>query len=148
MSALHKSVIKFHSSVIGVAPDELQMNCSFCNKVRAEDVLIEGELCYFMDTGDPVLIGGGMILPHAHRESPFDLTDEEWQETRTLLHQARELLDKNYSPDGYNVGWNSGEVAGQDTPHAHLHVIPRFSDEPFAGQGIRYHLKQPANRRG
>ncbi len=109
------------------------MSCSFCTDVPAEDVLIEGDLCYFMDTGDPVLVGGGMILPRAHRESVFDLTDEEWRETQTLLHQARQLLDKNYGPDGYNVGWNSGWVAGQDTPHAHLHVIPRFKDEPFAG---------------
>ena len=124
------------------------MSCSFCNGVSAEEILIEGESCYFMDTGDPVLVGGGMILPRAHRETVFDLTEEEWRETYSLLHRARQLLDESYQPDGYNVGWNSGSVAGQDTPHAHLHVIPRFKDEPFAGQGIRYHLKQPENRRG
>ena len=124
------------------------MSCSFCTGVGAEDVLIDGDLCYFMDTGDPVLVGGGMILPRAHRETVFDLTDEEWLETRSLLHQARQLLNETYGPDGYNVGWNSGPVAGQETPHAHLHVIPRFRDEPFAGQGIRHHLKQPENRRG
>lgn len=124
------------------------MSCSFCIGAGRKDVLIEGDLCYFMDTGDPVLVGGGMILPLAHRETVFDLTDEEWLETRSLLHQARQLLDESYRPDGYNVGWNSGPVAGQYTPHAHLHVMPRFKDEPFAGQGIRHHLKQPANRRG
>lgn len=123
------------------------MDCSFCTNVSADQVLIEGDLCYFMDTGDPVLIGGGMILPRAHREIVFDLTDEEWLETQALLHQARGYLDQNYHPDGYNVGWNCGEAAGQDTPHAHLHVIPRFKDEPFAGHGIRYHLKQPENAR-
>ncbi len=123
------------------------MSCSFCAPVSAGDILIEGDLCFFMDTGDPVLVGSGMILPRAHRETVFDLSNEEWLETQTLLDQAKELLDKNYQPDGYSVGWNSGPVAGQDTPHAHLHVIPRFKDEPFAGQGIRYHLKQSANRR-
>ena len=123
------------------------MSCSFCNRVGLDKNLIEGDLCYFMDTGDPVLVGGGMILPRAHRETVFDLTEEEWRETGSLLQKAKKLLDENYRPDGYNIGWNSGRVAGQDTPHAHLHVIPRFADEPLAGQGIRHHLKQPANRR-
>ncbi|MBI4220643.1 MAG: HIT domain-containing protein [Chloroflexi bacterium] len=123
------------------------MACSFCREVSANLVLLEGPLCYFMGTGDPVLVGSGMILPRAHRETVFDLTHEEWEETLRLLHRAKRLLDEKYMPDGYNVGWNCGPAAGQDTPHAHLHVIPRFNDEPLAGQGIRYHLKQPANRR-
>ena len=100
-----------------------------------------------MDTGDSVLVGSGMIVPRAHRETAFDLTADEWQETCALRHRAKELLDKTYKPDGYDVGWNCGEVPGRDTPHAHLHVIPRFRDNPLAGRGIRYHLKQPANRR-
>ncbi|MBI4306786.1 MAG: HIT family protein [Chloroflexi bacterium] len=123
------------------------MDCPFCVDVTADQVLIEGSLCYFMDTGDPVLVGSGMILPRAHRETVFDLSADEWTETLDLLDQAKHLLDERYDPDGYNVGWNCGSVAGQDTPHAHLHVIPRFRDEPLGGKGIRYHLKQPANRR-
>jgi histidine triad (HIT) family protein len=50
-------------------------------------------------------------------------------------------------PDGFNVGWNCGPVGGQVIPHAHLHVIPRFADEPYAGKGIRHWLKQESNRR-
>ena len=60
-----------------------------------------------------------------------------------LLQQARALLDERYQPDGYNVGWNSGAVGGQEVFHAHLHVIPRFRDEPLAGQGIRHALSRP-----
>ena len=58
------------------------------------------------------------------------------------------MLDEQYGPAGYNVGWNNGAVAGQSVFHAHMHVIPRFADEPFAGRGIRYWLKQEDNRRG
>jgi histidine triad (HIT) family protein len=53
--------------------------------------------------------------------------------------------DDEFSPDGYNVGWNSGRVGGQEVFHAHLHVIRRFKQEPLAGQGIRSHLKSDAN---
>ena len=121
--------------------------CAFCGSGPSDEVLIDGELCYFMDTADPVLIGSGMIIPRAHRESVFDLTEEEWSETRQLLGRARSMLDEKYQPDGYNIGWNSGSVAGQSVLHAHLHVILRFKDEPLAGKGIRHHLKQPENRR-
>jgi diadenosine tetraphosphate (Ap4A) HIT family hydrolase len=57
-----------------------------------------------MDTGDPILVGGGMILPRAHRETVFDLTKEEWDETQSLLEQAKNMLDDKYAPDGYSVG--------------------------------------------
>lgn len=49
-------------------------------------------------------------------------------------------------PDGYSIGWNIGRVAGQVLFHAHLHVIPRFSKEPFAGRGIRSWLKSAENK--
>jgi diadenosine tetraphosphate (Ap4A) HIT family hydrolase len=88
-----------------------------------------------------------MIVPRAHRETVFDLTPEEWAESYELLQRARAMLDRQCQPDGYNVGWNSGAVGGQEVFHAHLHVIPRFADEPLAGRGIRYAIKQPENRR-
>jgi histidine triad (HIT) family protein len=56
-------------------------------------------------------------------------------------------LDETLKPDGYSVGWNVLPVGGQHVPQAHLHVIARFADEPFAGRGIRYWLKQEENRR-
>lgn len=122
------------------------MSCPFCAFDPAE-IVLASERCLFVETRDPVLAGSGMIVPRAHRETVFDLTLEEWQETYALLQQARALLDGQLQPDGYNVGWNSGAVGGQEVFHAHLHVIPRFADEPLAGKGIRYALKQPSNRR-
>jgi diadenosine tetraphosphate (Ap4A) HIT family hydrolase len=38
-------------------------------------------------------------------------------------------IDKEYSPDGYNIGMNCGEAAGQSVPHAHIHVIPRYQGD-------------------
>ncbi|MBN4064402.1 HIT domain-containing protein [Dehalococcoides mccartyi] len=122
-------------------------NCPFCQIPEDDELLIEGEICYFRNTNDPVLVGSGMILPRAHRETVFDLTDEEWKETQFLLKRVKAMLDEKYQPDGYNVGWNCGESGGMSIPHAHMHVIPRYTDEPLAGKGIRYHLKQPENRR-
>ncbi|MEE8583517.1 MAG: HIT domain-containing protein [Acidobacteriota bacterium] len=73
---------------------------------------------------------------------------EDWGQSPFFAGQLSDLLRKGiccsalaYSPQAYNVGWNAGPIAGQDIAHAHLHVIPRFSDEPMAG--IRFWLKQP-----
>jgi hypothetical protein len=55
---------------------------------------------------------------------------------------SRAGLHKRLAPDGYSLGWN--DQAGL---HPHLHVIPRFDDEPMAGHGVRSGINDPANRR-
>lgn len=110
-------------------------------------VVLENAHCVFVQTPQVVLVGSGLIVPRAPRETPFDLTLKEWAATFKLLQEVKAYLDETLTPDGYNVGWNVGRVGGQKISHAHLHVIPRFADEPLAGKGIRYHLKQPENKR-
>jgi diadenosine tetraphosphate (Ap4A) HIT family hydrolase len=125
------------------------MTCPFCQLAYGERhrAVLQNEHCLFLQEPHEVLIGSGVIIPIAHRETVFDLTKDEWVATFSLLAQVKELLDAKYAPQGYNIGWNSGSVAGQEVFHAHLHVIPRYADEPFAGKGIRYWIKQPANKR-
>jgi histidine triad (HIT) family protein len=45
------------------------------------------------------------------------------------------------------LGWNAGNAAGQEVEYAHMHIIPRFNDEPYAGKGIRYWIKKDENIR-
>jgi diadenosine tetraphosphate (Ap4A) HIT family hydrolase len=59
-----------------------------------------------------------------------------------LREAVRAELHKRLAPDGYTLGWND-----QGGLHSHLHVIPRFDDEPMAGHGLRSGIKDPANRR-
>ena len=87
------------------------------------------------------MIGSEIIIPKAHKENVFELSKEEWEDTYILLKKVKTYLDDYYQPDGYNVGWNSGKIAGQLIPHAHLHIIPRYKNEEHVGKGIRYWLK-------
>ena len=93
------------------------------------------------------LVGSYVIIPKSQVGTPFDLSDKEWEDTKLLMREIKAYLDKKYAPDGYNVGWNVGKVGGQEVAHAHLHIIPRYSDELYAGKGIRYWFKQPENIR-
>lgn len=138
-------------------PVELS-GCSFCDLdgFRQNSILVrENDLCLFASGGEgkgegeaqDVLLGSGIIVPKAHRETVFDLSADEFMATRTLLLEVRPLLDSHYRPDGYTVGWNCFAASGQSVPHAHLHVLLRYSDEPHAGKGIRRFLRQPDNRR-
>ncbi|MCE2413000.1 HIT domain-containing protein [Candidatus Poribacteria bacterium] len=123
------------------------MNCPFCPpKVNDNAILLENDLSLFIDLKQSILQGSGIIVPKAHRQSTFDLTTEEITSTFSLLTEVKTLLDTEYNPQGYNLGWNCGAVAGQTVFHAHLHVIPRYASEPYVGKGIRYWLKQESNR--
>ena len=93
------------------------------------------------------LIGSYVIIPKSQVGTPFDLSDKEWEDTKLLMREIKSYLDNKYHPDGYNVGWNVGVAGGQEVAHAHLHIIPRYADEPYAGKGIRYWFKQPENIR-
>lgn len=93
------------------------------------------------------LIGSYVIIPKSQVGTPFDLSDKEWMDSKNLLKELKKYLDKKFKPDGYNIGWNVGKVGGQEVAHAHMHVIPRYADEPYAGKGLRYWFKQPENIR-
>ncbi len=122
--------------------------CPACgSEVPHEHVVLEDEHCWFLRKPQEVLEGSGIIMPKRHRDTVFDLTPEEWVATRDMVHAAKALIDRELSPEGYNLGWNCGPAGGQQTPHAHLHVIPRFGDEPYAGRGIRWWFNHEDNLR-
>ncbi|QSO49222.1 HIT family protein [Alicyclobacillus mengziensis] len=126
-------------------------NCPFCNphKDKEQNIIFENETCYFLQHNkqQDVLEGCGVIVPKNHHANAFELTREEWNDTYDLLQKAKAYLDQEYTPAGYTLGWNVGEVSNQFIFHSHFHVIPRYDDEPLAGKGIRYWLNQPENKR-
>ena len=123
--------------------------CPFCNldTVEQQEVIAKNEHCMFLQTPQQVLVGSGLIVPIKHRETVYHLTEEEWSATFSLLQEVKTILDETYHPDGYNIGWNCNAVGGQHIMHSHLHIIPRFRDEPYAGKGIRHWLKSEENKR-
>jgi diadenosine tetraphosphate (Ap4A) HIT family hydrolase len=129
--------------------------CVFCDQswMRAAEIFIETPHCIFVSTRDPgiraraglaegILPGSGAIVPITHRTSVFELTPAEWADVQDLLLQARMALHDLLAPDGYLLGWNQGGVL-----HPHMHVIPRFDDEPLSDRWLRSAINVPENRR-
>jgi len=114
-----------------------------------QEVIFETETCLYVQkkSVQRTLEGSGLIIPKAHKETVFDLSKTEWQETYELLQKVKKYVEQHFNPDGYNIGWNVASTGGQSLSHVHLHIIPRYKDETYAGKGIRYWIKQPENKR-
>jgi len=123
--------------------------CIFCDykNDKKGTFLFDNEYCVCMEQNEEILIGSCLIIPKDHKKDLFDLTHEEWEATKELIDEVKQYLDKKYNPDGYNVGWNCGKVGGQHVFHSHLHIVPRYADEPYAGKGIRNIIAREENRR-
>ena len=125
------------------------MPCPYCPiSDPAVKVIFEDDLVRFAQNErvQGALKHSGVIVPVQHRETVFDLSEAEITATFRLLAVVKKWMDANFAPDGYNIGWNCGKIGGQELFHAHMHVIPRFRQEPLAGQGIRTLLKSDANK--
>ena len=125
-------------------------DCRLCQVYEdaAQTVVFENEHCVFAQAPSRVgsLKNSGIIIPKKHKETVFDLSPDEFKSTYELLLKVKDWMDREFKPDGYNVGWNCYDIGGQTDMHAHMHVIPRFKQEPLAGKGIRYYLKSEANK--
>jgi diadenosine tetraphosphate (Ap4A) HIT family hydrolase len=87
-----------------------------------------------------------LIVPVRHVETWFELEREEQLETVSAVNEARRIIEVEHSPTGYNIGINSGEVAGQTIPHLHVHVIPRYvGDVKDPRGGVRWVIPDKAD---
>ena len=106
------------------------MECVFCDIIKDnKEVIFESDLCVAFFDSHPVSVGHMLIIPKRHCETYFELTKEEMNDMFLLSKRIKEYLNQEYQPDGYNVGFNCKEAAGQTVMHAHMHVIPRYKGD-------------------
>lgn len=109
--------------------------CPFCDLAR-DRLVWSDELVVAVRDGYPVSPGHTLIVPRRHVATWFDATPDEQRAMFAAIAELRRQLDDELRPDGYNVGFNAGEAAGQTVMHLHMHVIPRFRgdvDDPRGG---------------
>ena len=118
-------------------------DCPFCGK---PEIVIENELAFAHYDSYPVNAGHCLIIPRRHVAEYFQATAEEKASIWALVDEMKIIIDREYSPDGYNIGVNIGETAGQSVPHIHIHMIPRYRgdvENPRGGvRGVIPHKQQ------
>ena len=118
--------------------------CLFCT-LGAGRIVLANELAAVIRDNFPVSPGHTLIIPKRHVGSFFDVTGDERKAMLTLLDSAKLAMDAAFHPDGYNVGIDDGEAAGQTVPHLHLHLILRYAgDSEDPRGGVRWIFPQKA----
>ena len=109
--------------------------CLFCN-IKESGLVIENKLAYASYDSYPVSNLHCLIIPKRHVQNYFDLTDKEIIACNKIIKEIKiEIELKDSSIKGFNIGTNSGIVAGQSIMHCHIHLIPRREGDVENPQG-------------
>ena len=108
--------------------------CFFCRAAQASDedglVVHRGEKVFVLLNKFPYSSGHVMVAPYRHIGDFGDLENDEALEIHRLTGQALGALATVYAPQGYNLGWNLGRIAGAGVlDHVHEHVVPRWAGD-------------------
>ena len=120
-----------------------QENCLFCD-IQTKDkkrIIAENSLAYAIRDGFPVTQFHTLFIPKRHAKDYFELTQAEINAINHLIKVQKNALDKlDKTIDGYNIGLNCGETAGQTVFHCHVHLIPRRKGDVENPKGGIRHL--------
>lgn len=117
--------------VKGAKPD---VDCILCaigrQDPRVKDLTVYSSSLFTIAVNlYPFNPGHLMIFPKRHICSPAELTGDEAAEMHRLLVMSITIIDREFSPSGYNTGYNLGLGSGASIPHLHQHVVPRYANE-------------------
>lgn len=106
--------------------------CIFCKiakgEIPADKVYEDKEFLAFLDI-IPINPGHTLLIPKEHHKNLYDMPDGLLSNMAPLIKKLAIAVKQGVNADGINIGMNNDSVAGQVVPHAHFHIIPRFSND-------------------
>jgi superfamily II DNA or RNA helicase/diadenosine tetraphosphate (Ap4A) HIT family hydrolase/HKD family nuclease len=115
-------------------------------EIPESEWLISNELAFAFFDAYPVNEGHTLVVPRRIVPTWFEASEDERRALMSLVSEVKNILDDRFDPDGYNIGINAGEAAGQTVMHLHVHVIPRYHgdmDDPRGG--VRHVIPEEGN---
>ena len=107
----------------------MERHCIFCRIIRGElpahKVYEDERVLAFLDI-HPSAPGHTLIIPKVHEERIEDLSEEEAEAIFKVLHRLTGRIQAAVDAPSSTIGLNNGPESGQEVPHVHIHVIPRF----------------------
>lgn len=121
-------------------------DCVFCNLDNEKELISETATAVAFLDSFPVNPGHTLIVPKRHVADYFELSIHEQRALWLVVNRCKKLIQKRFNPDGFNVGINVGETAGQSVFHVHIHLIPRYKgDVENPRGGVRGVIKEKQN---
>lgn len=135
---------------LGQIFEERQHYCFFCGTSNADfssRIIHSNHLAVCIEDAFPVTDGHSLIIPKRHFANYFNIESAELSATHELIKlRQKELIKKDSSITGFNMGINQGIDAGQTIFHCHIHLIPRRqNDVPNPRGGVRNIIPNKGN---
>lgn len=115
-----------------ISDHAIPKDCIFCKIIKGEipcsKLYEDNEFFAFLDIA-PINKGHTLIVPKIHCKNLLDFPKAEETDLVEFIKKVARAIIKATNADGFNLGLNNGEAAGQVVHHAHFHIIPRFSDD-------------------
>ena len=109
-------------------------DCLFCGiiagDVPSEIVDSDEHTVAFMDI-NPATRGHALVVPRTHSADLMEISDEDLERTMVAARRLARKIDATLEPDGFNILNACRPAAWQTVFHYHLHVIPRYDDDPL-----------------
>lgn len=122
------------------------MTMSIFSSIPADSKIASNDLAFAVRDKYPVTDGHSLVIPNRVFATWWDATPAERVALFDLVDEVQSQLVATFSPDGFNIGFNSGEAAGQTIDHLHIHVIPRYQgDVADPTGGVRHVIPSKAN---
>lgn len=96
---------------------------------ETRDLIVETATVFSFYDKFPVSKGHSLIVPKRLVSNYFDLTLKEQTACWIVVNKVKAILQEKFNPDGFNIGININEDAGQTIWHSHIHIIPRYKGD-------------------
>jgi histidine triad (HIT) family protein len=107
-------------------------DCIFCKlgekQIPATIIYEDDDMLAFMDIG-PIIKGHALVIPKKHCDPITETPDELLAQLHVVAKRIAAAQMNGLGADGVNIMQNNGVAAGQEVPHIHVHVIPRFEND-------------------
>ena len=109
-------------------------DCLFCGivdgSVPSQTIDSDERTVAFMDI-NPATPGHALVVPRAHSADLMEVGPEDLAASMAAAQRLARRMDEVLEPDGFNILNACGPAAWQTVFHFHLHVIPRYEDDPL-----------------
>jgi histidine triad (HIT) family protein len=109
-------------------------DCLFCGivagAVPSQMLDSDDHTVAFMDI-NPATRGHALVIPREHSADLLDISDDDLEHTMVAARRLVRKMEVALEPDGFNLINACRPAAWQTVFHFHVHVIPRYEDDPL-----------------